>query len=258
MWDLVRGATRLKEPPPGELARRYTEMLGENLGQPGFRELFIAVHDLDARRDLVFALVAESRRRDLVRRPTIEASEERRAEVVDLSGVARDRLVDAVGGALAVPLLCMPQPVTFASDGYWRGETHRLCDRPGVLLRLIDEMKAAGAQQLIVVSAAPVAASPHTLALPPLEPRSRAGEYLRAAETALLRDVTTVPHSDATPFVIRPAHNPIGPFDVSGGFDSRSDRRQGIDELIARGYEDCYRQFIEPVVAVSGEGVGLG
>ena len=38
-------------------ARRYTEMLAENIGQPGFRELLICVHDVDARRDLVFALL---------------------------------------------------------------------------------------------------------------------------------------------------------------------------------------------------------
>src|SRR5206468_866838 len=35
MWDLVRGAAPLKPPPPAELARRYTEMLADNLGQPG-------------------------------------------------------------------------------------------------------------------------------------------------------------------------------------------------------------------------------
>src|SRR5262249_26418144 len=70
MWDLVRGAAQLPQPTPAELGRRYAEMLAENLGQPGFRELVVTVHDVDARRDLVFALVAESRRRDLVRRAT--------------------------------------------------------------------------------------------------------------------------------------------------------------------------------------------
>ena len=53
MWDLLRGATALKAPEPSELARRYTDLLVENLGQPGFRELLIAVHDLDAGRDLI-------------------------------------------------------------------------------------------------------------------------------------------------------------------------------------------------------------
>ena len=86
MWDLVRGATQLKQPAPAELGRRYAELLSENLGQPGFRELLIAVHDVDAHRDLVFALVGEARRRDLVRRPTTAHADARRAEVFDLAG----------------------------------------------------------------------------------------------------------------------------------------------------------------------------
>ena len=98
LWDLVRGAAQVRQPTPAELARRYAELLAENIGQPGFRELMIAVHDLDAKRDLVFALVAEARRRDLVRRPTTDDADARRAEVLDLSGVARDHLADAVGG----------------------------------------------------------------------------------------------------------------------------------------------------------------
>src|SRR5262249_3970240 len=79
MWDLVRGAAALQQPPSADLGRRYTELLAENLGQPGFRELLIAVHDADAHRDLIFALVEERRRRDLVRRPTSDAAEARRA-----------------------------------------------------------------------------------------------------------------------------------------------------------------------------------
>ena len=53
-------------------------------------------------------------------------------------------------------------------------------------------------------------------------------------------------------FTIRPAHNPIGPFDFAGGYDDRSHRRQGLGELMSRGYEDAYHQFIEPVVGASG------
>src|SRR5438093_393999 len=36
MWDLVRGAAQLQQPPPAELGRRYVELLSDNLGQPGF------------------------------------------------------------------------------------------------------------------------------------------------------------------------------------------------------------------------------
>jgi len=76
LWELIRGATQLKQPARTDLARRYAELLADNLGQPGFRELLIVTHDVDAGRDLVFALVSEVRRRDLLRRPRIEEAEQ--------------------------------------------------------------------------------------------------------------------------------------------------------------------------------------
>jgi hypothetical protein len=255
MWDLVRGATQLKAPTPAELGRRYAEMLAENIGQPGFRELIVTVHDADAHRDLLFALVGEDRRRDLIRRSTTDAAETRRAEVFDLAGVARDHLPDAVAAALTVPLATEWHRVTFAPDGYWRGETHRLCDRPASLIRLIDELIDVGVEQIVLVSAAPESSGPHALASPRLDGGGRLGEYLQSAEAAVVRDATTTT-GGVRIFTVRPAHNPIGPFDFSGGYDDRSHRRQGLGELISRGYEDAYHQFIEPVVGASGERVG--
>jgi hypothetical protein len=256
VWDLVRGAARLKQPAPVELGRRYVELIGDNIGQPGFRELILAVHDLDAHRDLVFALVAEQRRRDLIRRATSEAAEERRAEVFDLSGVARDYMADVVAAALAVPVVCEPRSVTFAADSYWRGETHRLCDRPASFVRIVSELIDLGAEQIIVVSAAADTSGPHTLTAPRLDGRGRIGEYLRSAETAAVRDATRLAANVVRLFTIRPEHNPIGPFDFSRAFDDRSDRPAGLDEVMAQGYEDAYRQFIEPVVGASGDRVG--
>ena len=259
MWDLLRGATELKRPRPTELGRRYTELLGDNLGQPGFCELLFAVHDLDAHRDLVFALVAESRRRDLIRRPTIEAADRRRAEVFDLSGVGREYLADAVAAALTVPIATDVQQLTFAPESYWRGETHRLCDRPGSLVRVLDELAAAGVEQTVIVSAAPDSPGPHGLAAGRLDFRGRLGEYLQSAEAAAVDDATRGPAVGVGRlFTIRPTHNPIGPFDFAGGYDDRSDRRQPLTELMSRGYEDAYRQFIEPVVGASGDRVGQG
>jgi len=254
MWDLVRGAAQLQQPPPAELGRRYAELLAENLGQPGFRELVVTVHDVDAHRDLVFALVAESRRRELVRRATSEAADARRAEVFDIAGIARDHLPDAVAAALSIPLATEWHPVTFAADGYWRGETHRLADRSAGLIRLIDELIDLGAEQLILVSAAPDTIGPHALAVPRIDGRGRLGEYLLSNEAAVVRDATTTTGGIRI-FTVRPAHNPVGPFDFDGGYDDRSHRRQGIGELMNRGYEDAYYQFIEPVVGASGERV---
>jgi predicted acylesterase/phospholipase RssA len=258
MWDLVRGAAVLEQPTPDDLGRRYGELLVDNLGQPGFRELLIVAHDLDAHRDLVFAVVGESRRRDLVRRQTREEADARRAEVLDLSGVARAHLTDAVAASLAVPLATEPHPIHFASDAHWRGEVHRLCDRPGSLSRLVEELTNLDAEQIVLVSAAPEGAGPHALAPPRLDGRGRLGEYLQSAEAASVRDVVRRGGGGPRIFTIRPAHNPIGPFDFTGGFDDRSDRLQPLDELMTLGYEDAYHQFIEPVVGASGDRVGQG
>jgi len=257
MWDLVRGAAQLSQPPAAELARRYTELIAENLGQPGFREIVIAVHDVDARRDLIFALVGESKRRNLVRRSTTDAAEARRAEVFDLVGVGRDHLADAVAAALTLPLATEWHEATFAADGYWCGETHRLCDRPSALIRLVDELIDLGVEQIVMVSGAPEAAGPHTLASARLDGRGRLGEFLQSTEAAIVRDATNTT-GGVRIFTIRPAHNPVGPFDFDGGYDDRSQRRQGLVELINRGYQDAYHQFIEPVVGASGEKIQSG
>jgi hypothetical protein len=252
LWDLLRGAAQLKQPAPEDLARRYVEVLSDNLGQPGFCELLIAVHDLDARRDLIFALLGETRRRELMRRSTTAADERRRAEVIDLVGIGRDHLVDAVAGALSIPIVTESRSIRFAAEAYWRGETHRLADRPGSLIRLLDELIDLGIQQIVLVAAAPEPTGPHTLAPPRVDGRGRLGEYLESSEAAVLHDATTT-----TPgvriYTVRPVHNPIGPFDFAGAFDDRSHRRHTLAELMAQGYEDAYQQFIDPVVGASGE-----
>lgn len=257
MWDLLRGAAQLRQPAAPDLGRRYTELLAENLGQPGFRELLFTVHDVDAHRDLVFALVPESRRRDLIKRPTSEAADARRAEVFDLNGVARDYLIDAVAGALTIPIATDVHALQFAPDAYWRGETHRLCDRPASLARLLDELAALGVEQAVIVSASHESPGPHALAAWRLDGRGRLGTYLESTEAAAVRDATRLAASRFVRlFTIHPGHNAIGPFDFRGGYDDGSDRRQPLVELMNRGYEDAYHQFIEPVIGASGERVG--
>ena len=102
---------------------------------------------------------------------------------------------------------------------------------------------------------------------PRLDGRGRLGQYLESAEAAAVRDALRLAagpverqggagRPSGRIFLIRPAHNPVGPFDFAGGFDDRSDRRQPLEELMARGYEDAYHQFIEPVLGASGERVG--
>ena len=124
-----KGGAALQDTAPRDLSRRYSELLAENLGQPGFRELLLVVHDLDARRDLVFGLVREPFRRALF--PPPSGAGVRRAEAFDLAGLAREHLVDVLRAALSVPGLTEPALLSFAPDSYWRGEVHRLVDRPG-------------------------------------------------------------------------------------------------------------------------------
>ena len=257
LWELIRGATQLKQPARTDLARRYAELLADNLGQPGFRELLIVAHDVDAGRDLIFALVSEDRRRELLRRARSDEADRRQAAVLDLSGIARDHLTDAVAGALTVPLASNFHPIQFSPDGYWRGERHRLADRPAALERIVVELSELHVEQIVLVSSAPESPGPHTLAPPRLDGRGRLGEYLRSSEAAIVHDVVS-PARERGPriYVIRPEYNPIGPFDFAQAFDDRSARQPSLTELISRGYEDAYHQFIEPVVGASGERVG--
>jgi hypothetical protein len=254
LWNLIRGAAPLALPPPGELARRYVELLSENLGQPGFRELLVTVHDLDARRDLVFGFLGQAYRARFFGRTVLGDAAARQAEAFDLAGIARDHAVDALSAALAVPLATEAHLVRFAPDGPWRGETHRVCDRAASLGRLLDEVSAAGVEQVIVVSAAPPASRAHELSAARADLKGRAGEQLAAFESAGLRDALEhFAGRFAGLYVVRPSHNPLGPLDFGGVFDERSDRIHTVAELVDRGYEDAYRQFIEPIVGASGD-----
>lgn len=251
IWELIRGAAPGTQPEPGALGRRYTEVLMENIGQPGFAELVLVATDLDARRDVIAALLHEPYRTEfLAPRP----GRDRLSEVMDLTGIARGHAIDLINAALTPPVIAEPALVTYATDSFWRGETHRMCDRAASIHRLLEEVGAAGATQAIVVSAVASVPAPHMLRMPRMDLRSRLGEWQVSAEAAALRDALEMARLrfDSI-YVISPAHNPIGPFDVDGAYDEASDRRQDLSELMALAYEDAYHQFIEPVVGASGE-----
>lgn len=247
--------------PPSASAfnRAYTEMLAENLGQPAFRELMLVVHDIDLRRDLVFALVGERYRREFFRRRPGAGGERRTAEAVDLSAVGREHLFDALAGALRLPVACEAQPVQFAPESYWRGEVHRLVDRPGATARLLDELSHAAVDQVIVVSAFSEVEGPHGLTTARIDGRGRVGDYLAGTEAAGVRDAVAAAAGVFTSvFHIRPAHSALGPLDFRGCYDERSDRRLSLAEFVDRGYEDAYRQFIDPIVGAGGEQIQAG
>jgi patatin-like phospholipase len=254
LWNLIRGAAAIAAPHPNDLARRYVELLTDNLGQPGFRELLVTVHDLDARRDVVFALLGHAYRPRFFGRAGTPDAAARHLDAFDLSGIARDHSFDALAAALAMPVATAPHLTTFSAESAWRGETHRLCDRPAALGRLLRDVAAAGVEQVILVSASSPEGEPHELGAGRIEIRGRSGEYLAAFEGASLRDgLEQFDGRFAGLFVVRPTHNPLGPLDFAGVYDERSDRRQALSELVDRGYEDAYRQFIEPIVGAGGE-----
>ena len=255
LWSLIRGATAQSEATPIELSRRYSEMLRENLGQPGFCEIIMVAHDLDARRDLVFALLGDLYRRQFFRgQQDKRGKNNREIEVVDLGYSGQDHVVDALAACLSVPIANEPHLMSFKSESYWRGETHRVCDRSESVARLLAEVAESGVEQVIVVSASPRSTGPHGLGAEPLNPRRRLGESLAAAESASIRDALTAQrHRFRNVFRIQPVHNAVGPFDFSGCYDEKSDRVQTLRELLDWGSDDAYRQFIEPILGASGE-----
>ena len=259
LWQVMRGAARIARPPASDLAERYSELLADNVGQPGFRELILLVHDIDARRDLVCALLAEQHRRAFFLQRLGSEGGQRHLETMDLSGPDRGHAVDFLAAGLSLPVATEPRLVRFTADGQWRGETHRLCDRPDATTRLLEEVANAGAEQVILVTALSEPPGPHTLATGRRDLRGRAGEHLSAIETAAVRDaIASRGGLFQVLFEIRPTHNPLGPFDFEGCYDERSDRRQTLAELVDRGYEDGLRQFVDSVVGASGEWIESG
>jgi hypothetical protein len=189
----------------------------------------------------VFAAIGEQRRQAFLQRG--------RGDVIDLSGVGRSQVLDALAAALAIPVLTAPHLVAFSPESYWKGETHRICDRIGSVARLLEELAAAAVEQVIVVCPDSERSAPHRLTRPTGSLRSRVAEHLATAETTVVRDAVALYKKRFKGlFLIQPVHNPVGPLDFEGTYDERSDRHQTIGELIDRGYEDGYRQFIEPVV----------
>ena len=253
LWQLVGGAAGARRPGPVDLGRAYTELLRENLGQPGFRELLLTVHDVDMRRDLVFAMLGDRHRRDFFRSSAGPGGDRRLSEGFDLAGVSRDHLMDAALAGISLPVATEVQMIGFPPESYWCGEVHRVSSRPGAVDRVLDELLLAGVEQVVVVSPFPELEGPHRLTVPRSDWRGRVSDYLAGAEAAALRSAVAVHRPFRCLFVVRPSYNPVGPLDVGGCYDQRSDRTVTLGELMDRGYEDAYRQFIDPVVGASGE-----
>ena len=99
---LASGAWRLECASgrhPAEIGRRYVDLLTDNLGQPGFREVLLAARSRRAPGPGRRAVAAGRAQR--ASRRTGDGSGPREAEIVDFTGRERDLVVDFLAGALA-------------------------------------------------------------------------------------------------------------------------------------------------------------
>src|SRR6185369_5748910 len=104
LWNLIRGAAAIAPPARQDLGRRYVELLAENLGQPGFRELLLVAHDMDARRDVLFSLLRDEYRQRFFGHVARSTAGRRAAAAFDPAGLGRAHVTDALAASLCVPI----------------------------------------------------------------------------------------------------------------------------------------------------------
>jgi hypothetical protein len=283
LWTIARGPTLSAAPPLGpELGKRYVALAAENLGQPGFRELILRTADLETGIVLPFVLLKDEHR------AAFAAARARGARsrldgipgAVDLRAPGYDALFfDAVATGLMPPLAAPVLRVAFPKGGLHTGETHRLTDGTLVAGCGLSEALAAGADQVIVATAAPEEPGPpqrrrglRALAdaiLVSLE-RQCVDQDVRSAER-INRMVETLGHRtedggrawqdpatgrlyrDFALYVIRPERRSLGPLELDGARDPSTEVVETPADLVERGYRDAYRLFVEPVVGAAPE-----
>jgi hypothetical protein len=269
LWEIARGAALSGGPPnEGELGRRYVELLAENLGEPGFRELVLRTADLDRGGVLAFVVL-----RDETGAPSRER-DGAFAEAVDLKVRGHEALFfDAVATGLLCPLAMPVRRVCFPKGAIHAGEIHRLTDATLVPGSGITEALAAGAEQVVVVTGCSEAAAPLARRRGPLariDAAVRTLERQAADEIGqterINRLVGTLGHGEANGrrawedpatgrtyrevdlWVIRPERRALGPMEFDGACDPVTEVRQATEDLLEQGFRDACRQFVEPVV----------
>jgi hypothetical protein len=281
LWEVARGPTVHARPPsPTELSRRFVALLGENLGQPGFREMILRASDLDAGRSLDAFVLTDAHRSAFAtaRGRTGRSRAEGIPGAVDLRAPGYESLLfDFVATGLLPPFVAPVRRVYFPRGGIHAGEVHRIADAllsGGVG---ITEAVAAGAEQVIVV-----AGSPEEATAPPRRrgPRALGDAVLASLERqALEREAESVQtrnrmietlghrleeggrawqdpatgcvHRDVALYVVRPDRRRLGPLELDGSRDPASEVLDTPADLMETGYRDAYRLFVEPVVGAS-------
>jgi patatin-like phospholipase len=263
----------LRPSSDAELGKRYVTILGENLGQPGFRELILRAADLDTGEVLPFVLLSEPHRTAYLQARARTSHAEGPA-VMELQSGGDAMLFDAVMTGLLPPLAAPVRRVTFPRRGLYGGEVHRLTEATLAGGCGLADAMMAGAEQVILVTAVPAAPVSarrrrglHALAdaTETLLERQAVEQELRAAER-INRIVQTVGHRletgerawqdpatgrtyrDVALYVVRPERRSIGPLEWDGVLDPSTEVREEAADLVDLGYRDAYRLFIEPVL----------
>jgi hypothetical protein len=283
LWEISRGSSSSSRPPSdAELGRRYVALLAENLGQPGFRELIVRTADLETGGVLPFVILQDTYR-DAFAATRNRGSRSRLPGIpgaVDLRAEGYDGLfLDAVLTGVLAPMVAPVQRVVFPKGGIHAGEVHRLVDAVVAAGSGISEALAAGAEQVIVVSAAPVVASPTARRRGPravadalLSMRERqaveadvrtaerinrmvetAGQRTEGGGRAWLDPATGRAYRDFALYLVRPERRPFGPLELEGAQDPATEAQATAADLIDLGYRDAYRMFVEPVVGAAPE-----
>jgi len=194
---------------------------------------------------------------------------------VDLRATGQEALLfDAALTGLLPPLATPVRRLAFPKGGPFPGETHRLTDATLAAGSGLAEALAAGAEQVILVTACPGAPAPPRRrrgrralldgALLTLE-RQAAERDLGEAER-INRMVETLGHRTENGerawqdpetgrlyrsfalYVVRPERRSLAPLELDGSLDHATEVVETTADLIERGYRDAYRMFVEPVV----------
>jgi hypothetical protein len=276
LWEVARGtALTGRAPSAAELGKRYVGLLVENLGQPGFRELVLRTADLETGEPLLLHVLSEEHK---TRFATARRRRDGALAPLDLSSAgAAEVFFEAVLAGFVPAPAGTHSRVVFPKGTPRAGEVRRLGDGMLVGGAGLGEAIAAGAEQIVLVTAVPETA---------FAPRVRRGLWasLGAMASALERQavsrdldsterlnriIETLGHD--TPdglrawqdpatgrtyrwislWVIRPERRSLGPLDLDGSQEPTTEVVDEVVDLVEQGYKDACRQFVEPVVGAA-------
>lgn len=258
LWSAVRGADLSgRRPADAELGERYAAHLDENLGQPGYREVVLRVCDLESGRPLRVTLVRGAALRDAVdaREPD-----------------GRALLVEALAASAALAPFLAPRRVSLKPPGRQAGVVRRVVESSLVGGAGLAEAIAAGAEQIILVTATPEEPQPppdrigfRALADAVSAASERAALERELGETERLnRLIETVAPLAAggrrqwtdpstgrvlrpvPVFVVRPPRAALRPLDFPFAVEPGVETMTSLVDWMEQGRQDALAQFLAP------------